>query len=135
MKPIFMAVLGLMLTFSFFSCQDEETETSKFLVGNWVEDYYNDALVIKADGTGVWSEQFDDDNPLYFSWSYSNGVLVITTFGEDSDDTVTAIMVKQSDNKIFWKHYVDNPKAYSPNIIQQDECGYYYAWTWARYTK
>ena len=129
-----MALLAVIMCVNLTACSDDdEPESNKSLIGVWIESWYDDVIEIKADGSGYWAEFFGDSNISPFTWTYDNGLFRII----DESDIEEAIMVNQSDNKIVWKHYVDNPNAYDPSVINKDDYdyGYYYIWNWERYTE
>lgn len=136
-----MALLAIFLCVSFAACSDEddaavddtivEQESSNSIIGIWTESWYNDIIEIKADGSGYWAERLGDTDINTFSWSYSDGFVYII----EESDFEEAKMVSQTDDKIVWKHYVDNPNSYDPKVIKKDDYGYYYVWVWERYTE
>ena len=132
LRLIGMALLAMVLSVSFTACSDDEPESNKSLIGIWIESWYDDIIEFKADGSGYWAEALGDTDVAYFYWTYKDGMLTIVNVDGETEE---ARLVNQSEDKILWKHYVNNPDAYYPNVINKDDYGYYYMWTWERYAK
>lgn len=135
LKNLAFAFIAVLTCVSFSSCNDDnkdELTPDKFLIGIWTESWYEDIIEIKSDGSGYYAESLDDTEVAPFYWTYKNDML---TCVKDSGETEEAKLINKSENKILWKHYVNNPNAYDPSIINKDNYGYYYMWTWVRYTK
>ena len=129
---IFAFVLIAVLTcVSFSSCSDDD-KNEHFLIGIWVESWYDDIIELKTNGSGYYAEWIDDTEVAPFDWTYKNDMLTII---REDNEIEEARLVNQSENKIQWKHYVSNPNAYDQDVIYEDDYGYYYVWTWIRYTE
>lgn len=131
LKFLLLGLLAVCLSSTITSCKDkdDEPENKNSIVGIWTEDWYNDVIELEANGTGSWAEFYGDSQASWFTWTYKNGLLKIDIDGDIEESR----MVSQSEDVITWKHYIDNPDAYDPNEIKQDDYGYYYIWTWKRY--
>ena len=132
LKSFVAVVLCVFTAVTFTSCSDDdEPNNSKSIVGIWIESWYDDVMEFKADGSGYWAEYYGDPEAAPFTWTFKDGLLTII----DDDDLEEARVVSQTEDEIVWKHYVNNPNAYRPDVIKQDVYGYYYVWIWKRYTK
>lgn len=136
LRFIGMALLAMVLSVSFTACSDngdkDEITSNSFLIGVWIESWYDDIIELKADRSGYYAEFLDDTEVASFHWTYKDGML---TYVMADGEIEEARLVNQSEDKILWKHYVNYPDAYNSNVIKKDDYGYYYMWTWERYTK
>ena len=132
LKSFVAVVLCVFTAVTFTSCSDDdEPNNSKSIVGIWTESFYDDVMEFKADGSGYWAEYYGEPEVAPFTWTFKDSLLTII----DDDDLEEARVVSQTEDEIVWKHYVNNPNAYSSDVIKQDVYGYYYVWIWKRYTK
>ena len=131
-----MALLAMVLSVSFTACSDDddkdEITSNNFLIGVWIESWYDDIIEFRADRSGYYAEFLDDTEVAPFSWTYKDGML---TYVMADGEIEEARLLNQLEDIIIWKHYVNNPDAYDSNVINKDDYGYYYRWTWERYTK
>lgn len=136
-----MAMIAL-LSFSLSSCSDDDeipasNELTTVMLGAWAQDGDNDIFVIKANGTGnhydcpEWYEQGENPNPL--TWSYSDGLFVLSLGGEYEGQVEYMRAESVSDNKIVWRWYEDPYD--SEFTYHEDEYGTYCLWTWERLKK
>lgn len=125
----FVAMCSCMVAITTGCKKDNEPENNNSIVGVWTEDFYNDVIELKANGSGSWAEYYGDPDASSFTWTYQNGLLKIIMYG----DLEEARMISQTEDMITWKHYVDNPSAYTDSEIKKDDYGYYYIWIWERY--
>ena len=132
LKSFVAVVLCVFTAVTFTSCSDDdEPNNSKSIVGIWTESWYDCVMEFKAERSGYWAEYYGDPEAAPFTWTFKDGLLTII----DDDDLEEARVVSQTEDEIVWKHYVNNPNAYRPDVIKQDVYGYYYVWIWKRYTK
>lgn len=134
LKILAFALIAVLTCVGFASCSDDDKDeptANHALIGTWIESWYHDIIELKADGSGYIAESLEDTKEP-FTWTYKDDVFVaVGKFGE----TEIARLVSQSENTIVWRHYVNNPDAYGSGKIYEDGYGYYYIWTWTRYTK
>lgn len=131
-KFLAFVLITVLTCVGFSSCSDDDDDKNEhFLIGIWVESWYDDIIELKTNGSGYYAEWIDY-KVAPFNWTYKDGMLTIIS---EDNEIEEARLVNQSENKIQWKHYVNNPNAYDPDVIYEDDYGYYYVWTWIRYTE
>lgn len=131
-----------MLNFSLLSCSDDDEESASkeltsVMLGAWAQDGDDDIFVLQANGTGnhytcpEWYELGENPNPL--TWSYSDGLFVLSLGGEYEGQVEYMRAESVSDKKIVWRRYED---PYDSEITYyEDEYGTYCLWTWERLKK
>ena len=131
-----------MLNFSLLSCSDDDEESASkeltsVMLGAWAQDDDDDIFVLQANGTGnhytrpEWYELGENPNPL--TWSYSDGLFVLSLGGEYEGQVEYMRAESVSDKKIVWRRYED---PYDSEITYyEDEYGTYCLWTWERLKK
>lgn len=131
-----------MLNFSLLSCSDDDEESASkeltsVMLGAWAQDGDDDIFVLQANGTGnhytcpEWYELGENPNPL--TWSYSDGLVVLSLGGEYEGQVEYMRADSVSDKKIVWRRYED---PYDSELTYyEDEYGTYCLWTWERLKK
>lgn len=145
MNKTFLKLLSMtmiaVLSFTFSSCSDDDEESASneltsVMIGAWSQDGDDDIFVIQANGIGnhytspEWYEQGENPNPL--TWSYSDGLFVLSLGGEYEGQVEYMRAESVSDNKIVWRRY-EEPVGWE--LFYEDEYGTYCLWTWERLKK
>ena len=145
MNKTFLKLLSMtmiaVLSFTFSSCSDDDEESASneltsVMIGAWSQDGDDDIFVIQANGIGnhytcpVCYEQGENPNPL--TWSYSDGLFVLSLGGEYEGQVEYMRAESVSDNKIVWRRY-EEPVGWE--LFYGDEYGTYCLWTWERLKK
>ena len=145
MNKTFLKLLSMtmiaVLSFTFSSCSDDDEESASneltsVMIGAWSQDGDDDIFVIQANGIGnhyACPERYEQgENPNPLTWSYSDGLFVLSLGGEYEGQVEYMRAESVSDNKIVWRRY-EEPVGWE--LFYGDEYGTYCLWTWERLKK